>query len=118
MVSYGAKGAILGACNESLVVGIDVGIGDVGRSSTPVIRVVLPDDGAETKCVSDGTDTVVDVTKGRLSERVSMEMSGQERDTHAPACRCDTDNQFDYFHLQGVSKLSDKERMRIQLQKG
>ena len=36
--------------------------------------------------MSDGTDT--------LSERVSAEMSSQERDTHAPACRCDTDNQL------------------------
>ena len=54
---------------------------------------------------------------GRLSERVSAEMSSQERDTHAPACRCDTDNQFGYFHLQGVSKLSDKEGVRIQLQR-
>lgn len=58
----------MSAGNEGLVVGIHVGSGDVSRSCTPVVRVVLPDDGAETEGIGDPTNTVVDVTKGRLGE--------------------------------------------------
>lgn len=64
--AYGAKGAILSTCDEGLVVGVDVCVGDISGTSTPVIGVVLPDDGAETEGMGDGTDTVVDVTKGGL----------------------------------------------------
>lgn len=102
--TYGAESAVLGTGNESLVVGIYVGSGDVACSGTPVIRVVLPDDGAETKGMSDGTDTVVDVTKGRLAERVRTRMENQGDCTDAPAGGRDANNQFNYFHLESVSK--------------
>lgn len=75
---YGAKCAVGSTGDEGFVVGVDVGIGDVAGSSAPVVGVVLPDDGAETECMSDGTDTVVDVTKGRLSERVRRRMNEQD----------------------------------------
>ena len=64
--AYGAKSAILSTCYEGLVVSVDVCVGDISGTSTPVIGVVLPDDGAETEGMGDGTDTVVDVTKGGL----------------------------------------------------
>lgn len=64
--AHGVKGAILSACDKGLVVGINGGCGDVSGTSTPVIGVVLPYDGAETEGMRDGTDAVVDVTKGRL----------------------------------------------------
>lgn len=56
----------MSTCYEGLVVGVDVCVGDISGTSTPVIGVVLPDDGAETEGMGDGTDTVVDVTKGGL----------------------------------------------------
>lgn len=64
--AYGAECAVLSALDEGLVVGVDIGVGNVSCASTPVIGIVFPDDGAETECMGDGTDTVVDITKGRL----------------------------------------------------
>lgn len=115
--AYGVKRAVLGTGNEGIIVGVDVGIGDVADSSTPVIGVVLPDDGAETKGMSDGTNTVVDVTKRRLSERVRIGMDEQGYDTDTPAGRGDAENEFDHLHLQRVSKLWDNKAMGIQLQR-
>lgn len=99
----------MGTGNEGLVVGVDVCIGDVAGSSTPVIGVVLPDDGAETEGMSDGTDTVVNVTKGRLCKRVRMGMDEDGDSTDAPAGGRDANNQFNYFHLERMSKAWDKQ---------
>ena len=103
MGAYSAKGAVLSTCDESLVVGVDVSIGDVSGTSTPVIGVVLPDDGAETQGMGDGTNTVVDVTKGRLRE-CEEGNKGQEEETYTPAGGGDADDEFNYFHLSRVSK--------------
>lgn len=66
MGTYGTKGAVLGACDEGLVVAIDGGCGNVSCAYTPVVGVIRPNDGAETKGMSDCTDAVVDVAKRRL----------------------------------------------------
>lgn len=54
--------------NEGLVVGINLGRGNVSRLFLPVEGVILPDDGTETESLSDGTNTVINVSKGRLKE--------------------------------------------------
>lgn len=70
--------------DEGLVVGIHVGVGDVSGTSTPVVGIVLPDDGAEAEGMGKGTDTVVDVTKRRLWERVRRgDAKANKRNAHA-----------------------------------
>jgi len=73
----------LSACDESLVIGIDGSRGDVSGTSPPVIGVVLPYDGAETQRMRDGTDTIVDVTKGRLWESEEGNARTRRRDARA-----------------------------------
>ena len=75
---YGVKGALLGKCDEGLVVGIDVCVGVAIGTGFPVIGVVSPHDVAETKGLGDRTDTVVNVAIGRLSEKVRKRMHGQK----------------------------------------
>lgn len=50
-------------------------------------------------------------------ERVRRGIKGQEEETHAPAGRGDADDEFNYFHLQSVSKCAGRGGMRIQLQR-
>ena len=78
MEAYGVKGALLGKCDEGLVVGIDVCVGVASSTSFPVIGVVTPQDVAETKGLGDRTDTVVNVAIGRLSYKVRRRIQGQE----------------------------------------
>ena len=44
-------------------------------------------------------------------------IKGQEEETHAPAGGGDADDEFNYFHLQSVSKCAGRGGMRIQLQR-
>ena len=68
MASYIIKSTVLGALNQGLIVAVDILSGDIACADTPVVGIVLPNDGAETKRVSNGANTVVDVTKRRLRE--------------------------------------------------
>jgi len=83
MGAYSVKGALLGSCDEGLVVDIDVCVGDVSGTSTPVTGVVTPQDVAETKGLGDGADTVVDVAIGRLSESEEEKTGSKRRDARA-----------------------------------
>ena len=93
MGAYSVKGAFLGSCDEGLIVSIDVRVGVAVGTSFPVIGVVSPYDVAETKGLCDGTDTIVNIAIGRLSEKVRR-IQGQEDETYAPTGRRDTDNEF------------------------
>ena len=64
--SYSGKHSILYHLNKGLVVCIDSCSSDVASVDMPVVGVVLPDDGSETKGFGNIPNTVVDVTEGRL----------------------------------------------------
>ena len=117
MVAYSTIGAITSARNEIFIVGVDVRVGDVGRSSTPIVGVILPDDGAKTKCMGNGTHTVINITKGRLSKRVSADTRVKQEPTYTPTGGGDVEHQLDNLHLQGVSKEQSDREVRIQLQR-
>jgi len=106
--AYGVKGALLGSCDEGLVVGIDVCVGVASATSFPVKGVVSPHDVAEAEGFGDRTDTVVNVAMGRLSEKVRRRIRGQGDDTYAPAGRRDTDDEFNHLHLLRISNRRTK----------
>ena len=64
--AYSGKGSILYHLNKGLVVRVDSCSSDIAGVDTPVVGVVLPDDGSETKGFGNIPNAVVDVAEGRL----------------------------------------------------
>ena len=85
--TYAVKGTVFGSCDEVLVVGVDLGGGDIGRAHLPIVRVVAPENGAKSETLGNGADTVISVTERR-----------------SPAGRGDTCSEFDGIHLIGTDK--------------
>jgi len=107
MGAYGVKGALLGSCDEGLIVSIDVCLGVASATSFPVKGVVSPHDVAETKELCNRTDMVVNVAIGRLSEKVRR-IQGQEDETYAPTGRRNTNDEFNHLHLLRISNRRTK----------
>lgn len=63
---YGSKGAILCTSNEVLVILVDISRGDVTSACTPIVGVILPYYRAQTQCMSNGPDPIVDIAEGWL----------------------------------------------------
>ena len=99
MVAYSTKGAITSERNEIFIVGVDVSVGDIASSSSPIVGVILPDDGAKTKCMGNSTHTVINVTIGRLSKKMNEETRVEQEPTYTPAGRGDADHQLHDLHL-------------------
>lgn len=73
--------------NERLIVGVHIRRRNSSRrTDLPVIRVELPEDGAQSKTSGDGPNTVVNVTEGR-----------------PPAGGSDTDDEFDRVQLEKIN---------------
>ena len=89
--------------NEQLVVGVNIGRGDIVRPNEPVERVILPDDSCQVQRMRNIANTVLtsNVGQHRNSRR------DRERGTYiniairrTPTSRCDASDQLDGLHLK------------------
>ena len=118
MGKYGVKGALLGKCDDGLVVGIDVCVGVAIGTGFPVIGVVSPHDVAKTKGLGDRTDTVVNVPIGRLSEKVRKRIQlKRTRRTRQQVGVTPTTSLIICIYIVRISNQRPKRGARIQLKR-